>query len=211
MSRHTAELTEHLSFVRRQLALHRGASAADKTHATRVLSADASRWSAAAAAAERQGYKDALAALPFHLDATVYLDASGQAVTGRLAYLPFRGPPPLLGAAVCDAYAYEPAFIRKRNERERHRVRCVNDGYARLREHLPRELEEKRLSKVETLRAAIDYIHQLQEVLERSASSSGVLVEMSPGDARKSPTRTACAAQRSATTKSQPPLFPSRR
>ena len=212
MSRHTAELTEHLSFVRRQLALHRGASA-DKTHATRVLSADASRWrSAAAAAAERQGYKDALAALPFHLDAT-YLDASGQAVvTGRLAYLPFRGPPPLLGAAaVCDAYAYEPAFIRKRNERERHRVRCVNDGYARLREHLPRELEEKRLSKVETLRAAIDYIHQLQEVLERSASSSGVLVEMSPGDARKSPTRTACAAQRSATTKSQPPLFPSRR
>ncbi|CAL8330117.1 unnamed protein product [Boreogadus saida] len=157
MSRHTAELMEHFSFVRRQLALHHGASA-DKTR-------------------RAQGYKDALA-LPFHLDAT-YLDLSGQAVTGRLAYLPFRGHHLDLGG-VCD-YAYEPAFIRKRNERERHRVRCVNDGYARLREHLPRELEEKRLSKVETLRAAIDYIRQLQGVLERSAS--GVL-EMSPGEIR---------------------------
>ncbi|CAL8318472.1 unnamed protein product [Lota lota] len=157
MSRDTTELMEHLSFVRRQLALHHGMSM-DKTR--RV-----------------HNYKDALP-LPFHLDAT-YLDASGQAVTGRLAYLPFRGHLDLGG--VCD-YSYEPAFIRKRNERERHRVRCVNEGYARLREHLPQEFEEKRLSKVETLRAAIDYINHLQSVLERSVS--GVL-EMSPGDARK--------------------------
>uniref|UniRef100_A0A452G756 Achaete-scute family bHLH transcription factor 4 n=1 Tax=Capra hircus TaxID=9925 RepID=A0A452G756_CAPHI len=65
--------------------------------------------------------------------------------------------------------AFEPAFLRKRNERERQRVRCVNEGYARLRDHLPRELADKRLSKVETLRAAIGYIKQLQEVLERHA------------------------------------------
>ena len=38
---------------------------------------------------------------------------------------------------------------------ERHRVRCVNEGHARLRRHLPQELEDKRLSKVEILRAAI--------------------------------------------------------
>ncbi|XP_024587930.1 achaete-scute homolog 4 [Neophocaena asiaeorientalis asiaeorientalis] len=65
--------------------------------------------------------------------------------------------------------AFEPAFLRKRNERERQRVRCVNEGYARLRAHLPRELADKRLSKVETLRAAIRYIKHLQELLERHA------------------------------------------
>ncbi|XP_051028725.1 achaete-scute homolog 4 [Acomys russatus] len=61
----------------------------------------------------------------------------------------------------------EPAFLRQRNERERQRVRCVNEGYARLRQHLPRELAGQRLSKVETLRAAIRYIKHLQELLER--------------------------------------------
>ncbi|XP_077023950.1 achaete-scute homolog 4 [Tamandua tetradactyla] len=65
--------------------------------------------------------------------------------------------------------AFESAFLRKRNERERQRVRCVNEGYERLRDHLPRELAGKRLSKVETLRAAIGYIKHLQELLERHA------------------------------------------
>lgn len=65
-------------------------------------------------------------------------------------------------------YSLEPAFIHKRNERERQRVRCVNEGYARLREHLPQEFEDKRLSKVETLRAAINYIKHLQNLLEVS-------------------------------------------
>ncbi|NXA34389.1 ASCL3 protein, partial [Eudromia elegans] len=62
-------------------------------------------------------------------------------------------------------YSYGPAFIRKRNERERQRVKCVNEGYAKLRHHLPEEYLEKRLSKVETLRAAIRYISHLQSVL----------------------------------------------
>uniref|UniRef100_A0A7M4E002 Achaete-scute family bHLH transcription factor 3 n=1 Tax=Crocodylus porosus TaxID=8502 RepID=A0A7M4E002_CROPO len=62
-------------------------------------------------------------------------------------------------------YSYGPAFIRKRNERERQRVKCVNEGYAKLRHHLPEEYLEKRLSKVETLRAAIKYISHLQSVL----------------------------------------------
>ncbi|XP_069713705.1 achaete-scute homolog 3 [Phaenicophaeus curvirostris] len=62
-------------------------------------------------------------------------------------------------------YSYGPAFIRKRNERERQRVKCVNEGYAKLRHHLPKEYLEKRLSKVETLRAAIKYITYLQSVL----------------------------------------------
>ncbi|NXN98190.1 ASCL3 protein, partial [Rhinopomastus cyanomelas] len=61
--------------------------------------------------------------------------------------------------------SYGSAFIRKRNERERQRVKCVNEGYAKLRHHLPKEYLEKRLSKVETLRAAIKYIGHLQSVL----------------------------------------------
>lgn len=58
-------------------------------------------------------------------------------------------------------------FVRKRNERERARVRSVNDGFERLRAHLPIENEPKdrRLSKVETLRFAIQYIEHLQSLL----------------------------------------------
>lgn len=66
-------------------------------------------------------------------------------------------------------YSYGQAFIRKRNERERQRVKCVNEGYAKLRHHLPKEYLEKRLSKVETLRAAIKYISDLQSVLYSDA------------------------------------------
>ncbi|CAI9534836.1 unnamed protein product [Staurois parvus] len=64
----------------------------------------------------------------------------------------------------CEEF-YGPAYIRKRNERERQRVKCVNEGYAKLRHHLPQEYTEKRLSKVQTLRAAIRYIVHLQEAL----------------------------------------------
>ncbi|XP_037535848.1 achaete-scute homolog 5-like [Nematolebias whitei] len=61
---------------------------------------------------------------------------------------------------------FEPAFIQKRNERERQRVKCVNQGYAKLRDHLPGRSDDKRLSKVETLRAAIRYIKYLQGLVE---------------------------------------------
>ncbi|KAM4618099.1 achaete-scute homolog 3 [Discoglossus pictus] len=60
---------------------------------------------------------------------------------------------------------YGPSYIRKRNERERQRVKCVNEGYNKLRRHLPQEYLEKRLSKVQTLRAAIKYINHLQDIL----------------------------------------------
>ncbi|XP_034843158.1 achaete-scute homolog 4 [Mirounga angustirostris] len=89
------------------------------------------------------------------------LDAAcGPRAPGGCAARPPCRPLPLEGAL-------EPAFLRRRNERERQRVRCVNEGYARLRDHLPRELAGRRLSKVETLRAAIGYIRHLQELLER--------------------------------------------
>ncbi|NXR75566.1 ASCL3 protein, partial [Pycnonotus jocosus] len=75
---------------------------------------------------------------------------------------PYQMPPSSLHKS---EYSYGSAFIRKRNERERQRVKCVNEGYAKLRHHLPKEYLEKRLSKVETLRAAIKYIRYLQSVL----------------------------------------------
>ncbi|XP_074601740.1 uncharacterized protein LOC141855551 [Brevipalpus obovatus] len=59
-------------------------------------------------------------------------------------------------------------FIQRRNERERARVRNVNEGFERLRKHLPLSpsQREKRLSKVETLKMAIAYIRHLQKILE---------------------------------------------
>ncbi|XP_027593544.1 achaete-scute homolog 3 [Pipra filicauda] len=81
-------------------------------------------------------------------------------------------------------YSYGPAFIRKRNERERQRVKCVNEGYAKLRHHLPKEYLEKRLSKVETLRAAIKYIRYLQSVLYSDSVVAGKNI-MEPSQAPK--------------------------
>ncbi|KAG8198534.1 hypothetical protein JTE90_026437 [Oedothorax gibbosus] len=57
--------------------------------------------------------------------------------------------------------------VARRNERERKRVRLVNQGFAVLRNKVPRDsnYRGRRTSKVETLRAAILYIRQLQQML----------------------------------------------
>ncbi|XP_056281442.1 achaete-scute homolog 4 [Pseudoliparis swirei] len=152
MSHHSKDVREHIPYVL-PLALHGFSVDKSGAHCEDAL---------------RLG-------LPFHIDAAYFDPAHGQrSPCRRLSYFPLHVP---LG--VCD-YSFEPAFIRKRNERERHRVRCVNEGYARLREHLPQELEDKRLNKVETLRAAIDHIKRLQSLLDVNASGS----EMPLGDAR---------------------------
>jgi achaete-scute complex protein len=72
----------------------------------------------------------------------------------------------------------EPTFVRRRNERERDRVKCVNEGYTVLKEHLPIERKNKRVSKVEILRFAIDYIRHLEDILkDPSVEESEVKVE----------------------------------
>lgn len=59
--------------------------------------------------------------------------------------------------------------VARRNERERNRVRLVNHGFALLRQHVPTIAgKAKKLSKVDTLRAAVEYIQQLKDVLEES-------------------------------------------
>lgn len=62
----------------------------------------------------------------------------------------------------------EHASILRRNERERNRVKLVSDGFANLRKHIPTTPANKKLSKVETLRTAIEYIKHLQRVLNES-------------------------------------------
>lgn len=66
-------------------------------------------------------------------------------------------------------------FIRRRNERERTRVRNVNEGFDKLRNHLPLVAgqRDKRLSKVETLRLAISYIKHLQTLLNQDNVTTG--------------------------------------
>lgn len=53
--------------------------------------------------------------------------------------------------------------VSRRNARERNRVKQVNNGFATLRTHIP-HLKNK-TSKVDTLRAAVDYIRTLRNLI----------------------------------------------
>uniref|UniRef100_A0A8C5QGY7 BHLH domain-containing protein n=1 Tax=Leptobrachium leishanense TaxID=445787 RepID=A0A8C5QGY7_9ANUR len=63
----------------------------------------------------------------------------------------------------------------RRNERERNRVKLVNMGFAKLRQHVPQaQGPNKKMSKVETLRSAVEYIRALQDLLmERQSAGDG--------------------------------------
>lgn len=75
----------------------------------------------------------------------------------------------------------QPASVARRNARERNRVKQVNNGFATLRSHIPASVAAqispptptkgagaqgaaaaKKLSKVDTLRMAVEYIRSLQ-------------------------------------------------
>ena len=64
------------------------------------------------------------------------------------------------------AFNADVSAVTKRNERERNRVRLVNEGFTCLRQKIPFAYGRKRLSKVETLRYAVDYIKHLQCVIQ---------------------------------------------
>lgn len=84
----------------------------------------------------------------------------------------------------------KPATMDRRNARERNRVRFLNMTFDVLRQHLPQKLngsagsgnkaKSKKMSKVDTLRAAIDYIHHLQEMLEESDAVDAALKDCDP-------------------------------
>lgn len=76
------------------------------------------------------------------------------------------------------AFSTGPSAVTKRNERERNRVRLVNEGFTCLRQKIPFAHGKKRLSKVETLRYAVDYIKHLQRVIkEHDDQVSGDVIE----------------------------------
>ena len=58
--------------------------------------------------------------------------------------------------------------VKRRNERERNRVKLVNRGFTLLQKHVPglAMTPSKKLSKVDTLRSAVDYIRYLQSMLD---------------------------------------------
>lgn len=75
------------------------------------------------------------------------------------------------------AFQVEPSAVARRNERERNRVRMVNDGFSCLRQHIPYFPDKKKLSKVETLRCAVAYIKHLQDLITEHDSMCAESVE----------------------------------
>lgn len=74
-----------------------------------------------------------------------------------------------------------PVAVARRNARERNRVKQVNNGFATLQQHIPSVILSKydscrpssngvvkKLSKVETLRMAVEYIRSLEKLLASS-------------------------------------------
>lgn len=71
--------------------------------------------------------------------------------------------------------------VARRNARERNRVKQVNNGFSMLRDHIPPEIADtfdvagrgsaKKLSKVETLRMAVEYIRSLEKMLSFESNS----------------------------------------
>merc|ERR1719510_2683030 len=74
-------------------------------------------------------------------------------------------PHPTLGYPVLPP---QPAKVQRRNARERNRVKQVNSGFDHLRSHIPSAAKHKKMSKVDTLRHAVEYIQSLQNCLDNA-------------------------------------------
>lgn len=93
----------------------------------------------------------------------------------KIQFMPYGGP------------TQQPASVARRNARERNRVKQVNNGFATLRQHIPASIAaafspqsasqgrgaSKKLSKVETLRLAVEYIRSLQQMIDEHEGSEG--------------------------------------
>ncbi len=83
---------------------------------------------------------------------------------------------PTLGYAIAPP---QPAKVARRNARERNRVKQVNNGFEMLREHIPGCEQDKKMSKVDTLRHAVEYIRNLQKMLtEQQKGAVAALVKV---------------------------------
>ena len=79
----------------------------------------------------------------------------------------------------------QPAKVARRNARERNRVKQVNSGFDHLRSHIPSAAKHKKMSKVDTLRHAVDYIESLTNMLKYSDETCkpGISITSSSGKA----------------------------
>ncbi|XP_037931590.1 achaete-scute complex protein T5-like [Teleopsis dalmanni] len=108
------------------------------------------------------------------------------AITARSSYtaMPYTKPIAMSTGTTLDSN--NPSVIR-RNARERNRVKQVNNGFLNLRQHIPPAIvadlsngrrgigpgANKKLSKVDTLRMAVEYIRRLQHVIDEVDSDAG--------------------------------------
>ncbi|CAF1365923.1 unnamed protein product [Adineta steineri] len=60
----------------------------------------------------------------------------------------------------------------RRNARERNRVRHINACFEVLRQHIPHEKHNKKLSKVDTLKSAMNYIENLKQILHSTTTTT---------------------------------------
>jgi achaete-scute complex protein len=77
--------------------------------------------------------------------------------------------------------ATQTVSVARRNARERNRVKQVNNGFSNLRQHIPQTIiteltkggrgAAKKLSKVDTLKLAVEYIRRLKDVLDENENS----------------------------------------
>jgi achaete-scute complex protein len=77
--------------------------------------------------------------------------------------------------------ATQTVSVARRNARERNRVKQVNNGFSHLRQHIPQTIitemtkggrgAAKKLSKVDTLKLAVEYIRRLKDVLDENENS----------------------------------------
>nr|SPI37854.1 ASH [Limnoporus dissortis] len=113
----------------------------------------------------------------------------------------------------------QPASVARRNARERNRVKQVNNGFATLRSHIPVSVAaalgastagtggsrtaSKKLSKVETLRLAVEYIRSLQGLLDESSPPKENYYKDTPA---MSPLSTMSPPSSEASSSSPPPV-----
>lgn len=87
--------------------------------------------------------------------------------------------------------ATQTASVQRRNARERNRVKQVNNGFSNLRQHIPQNVittltkggrgASKKLSKVDTLRLAVEYIRGLKDLLDDNENNESTSAGSSSG------------------------------
>ncbi|KAE9556088.1 hypothetical protein FO519_000722 [Halicephalobus sp. NKZ332] len=120
---------------------------------------------------ENYGYSRPLYSQPLSADTSQYL-----------AFKDFLNDEKLRWSKEKREDSRSPYQRRAANERERKRMHSINKGFDCLRERLPipRYAHAKKLSKVETLKNAIDYICYLSNMLERDFSESDIFEVAKP-------------------------------